>query len=453
MTSSLTLVPDASLRRRDGGRLLIGGSPLRVLRVSAAAAELVRGWLHGETVSERDAHRGLAGRLVRAGIAHPRYASSRLHPADVTVVIPARNDPRGVTALRESLTDVTAVHVVDDGSASPLPGALTRHEYSRGPAAARNAGVAAATTELIAFLDADTRVSPGWLEPLLAHFEDPSVVAVAPRVCSTPGPGALARYERGRSSLDLGSKPGAVRPGSRVSYVPSAALVVRRATLEALGGFDERMCYGEDVDLVWRIVAGGGQVRYEPGSRVEHTPRANWARWARQHYSYGTAAAPLAARHGNAVAPVKVSAWSAASWALGLAGHPLAGLALAAGSTAALPRKLAPMTVPASESLRLAAVGHLGAARLLADAAMRTWWPISLPCLAISRRGRLLLALLAARYLAEWRPSTGLGPLRWWAARVVDDLAYGAGVWRGCRTERSARALLPNLTDWPGRGT
>ncbi len=135
-----------------------------------------------------------------------------------------------------------------------------------------------------------------------------------------------------------------------------------------------------------------------------------------------------------------------------MVGHPAAGAALAAGSAAALPRKLARMAVPTREALRLAAIGHLGAGRPLADALVRAWWPIGLPLLATSRRGRFVLALLALRDLSGWRPGTGLDPVRWWAARVVDDLAYGAGVWRGCVAERSARALLPNLTDWAGRG-
>jgi mycofactocin glycosyltransferase len=48
--------------------------------------------------------------------------------------------------------------------------------------------------------------------------------------------------------------------------------------------------------------------------------------------------------------------------------------------------------------------------------------------------------------LLEWferRPA--LGPARFVALRLADDLAYAAGVWAGCARERSARALLPDL--------
>ena len=53
---------------------------------------------------------------------------------------------------------------------------------------------------------------------------------------------------------------------TRVAYVPTAALLVRRA---ALGdGFDESLRNGEDVDLVWRLIEAGWRVRYEPAVQV-----------------------------------------------------------------------------------------------------------------------------------------------------------------------------------------
>src|SRR5262249_60886178 len=87
-----------------------------------------------------------------------------------------------VAGLRAALAEAGGVLVVDDGSPEPVRGAAVRHERSRGPAAARNAGWPLAGTELVVFLDADCRPEPGWLGPLLAQFADPAVVAVAPRV-------------------------------------------------------------------------------------------------------------------------------------------------------------------------------------------------------------------------------------------------------------------------------
>jgi mycofactocin system glycosyltransferase len=453
--SVLRLTADPGLTRGAGGRVLLGGSPYRVLRLSDPAARLLDGWLDGEPVRDSPSHRRLARRLVRAGLVHPVHDRARLGPGDVTVVVPVRDHADALERLLAALdgTRFGAVVVVDDGSATPLARAAVRHRESRGPAAARNTGWRRAGTELVAFLDADVVPQPGWLEPLLRHFEDPEVAAVAPRVCSVPGASLLQRYELVRSSLDLGGVPAQVQPGGRVSYVPSAALLVRTDALRAQQGFDERMRFGEDVDLVWRLAAAGAQVRYEPASEVRHTPRSRWRDWARQRFDYGTSAAPLARRHGRAVAPVRMSCWTAAAWAALAAGRPLTGLGIAGATAALLPRKLEPVGVPAGESLRLALRGHLGGGELLADAVTRCWWPVAVPVLAGSRRGRVLLAAAYGRHVREWaRLRPPVDPARWVAVRAVDDLAYGAGVWWGALRERSAAALLPDLGDLPGRG-
>ena len=126
-----------------------------------------------------------------------------------------------------------------------------------------------------------------------------------------------------------------MRPGSPVPYVPTAALVVRRAALEELGGFDEALSVGEDVDFVWRLVAAGWTVRYEPRAVVRHPIRPGWSAWLKQRYRYGTSAAPLARRHDEAVAPAVMSPWTAGAWALVAAGQPVLGAAVAGSSIAA----------------------------------------------------------------------------------------------------------------------
>ncbi len=108
---------------------------------------------------------------------------------------------------------------------SIAPGAgSSRWPPTQGPAAARNAGLGQVTTPLVAFVDSDCVPDPDWLEPLLGHFDDPMVAAVAPRIVPFPvvPATALSRYEAARSSLDRGGSGGLVRPLSRIPYVPSA---------------------------------------------------------------------------------------------------------------------------------------------------------------------------------------------------------------------------------------
>ncbi|MCA1279367.1 mycofactocin biosynthesis glycosyltransferase MftF [Saccharopolyspora sp. 7B] len=429
------LVPDPSLRRARDGQVLLGGSPVRLLRVGARAARLVDRWFAGEPVREGGA---LARRLLDSGLAHPEPPAGELGPADVTLVVPVKDDPAGLARVLAATAELPHRIVVDDGSQEPA--AELRHPVARGPAAARNTGWRRARTELVAFLDADVLPEPGWLAPLLRQFTDPAVHAVAPRARGAAGGGAIACYEADRGGLDLGALPAGVRPMSRVGYVPSAALVVRRAALAELGGFDEALRFGEDVDLVWRIVDSGAVVRYVPGSVVRHRPRSGLRSWLRQRFDYGTSAAPLARRHPGRLCCARLSPWSAASWAALVAGRPVLAAGLATGSAAVLPRKLRAHGVPDREAWRLAVRGHLGAGRLLAEAARRAWFPL----LLVSRRSRAVL--LVAALPCAWEALRHRRGPGWFALRLLDDLAYGCGVWAGCARERCAAPLLPRFT-------
>ena len=455
---------DPGVRRIDGGSVLVGGTPLRLLRLTAAGARLVDRLVAGDAVPQSGGAPRLVRRLLDAGIAHPRPGRSTISRADVTVVIPVRDHPHDLAMTLATVGDVQAVVVVDDGSKDGTVARLAnehratslRHDQSRGPAAARNTGWHAAATDFVAFVDAGCEPAPGWLERLLPHFDDPCVAAVAPRILSRIPPtlpDVLARYERSVPSLDRGADEALVRPRSRVPFVPTAALVVRRDALVVLDGFDEALRFGEDVDLVWRLVEAGWSVRYEPSAVVSHVARRSARAWLRQRFDYGTSAAPLAERHGSAVAPLAVSPWSALAWMLTGLGAPVAGTAVAAGTTALLAPRLEGLDHPWTEAARLAGKGHLYAGLSVAGAVRRAWWPIAAAAAIGSRRARYgVLAAITIPAWLEWRRvRPGLDPVRWTAMRVADDVAYGAGVWWGCWRARSPAALKPDLTSWPGR--
>jgi mycofactocin glycosyltransferase len=445
-------VLDVSARCLDGGRALLAGSPLSLFRLSPKGAEVLGALVEGEPLPSGSGQ--LTERLLDAGAIHPHPDSGPYRLDDVTVVIPVKD--RSVDQLVADLGPMKNVIVVDDASATPVvmrDVTVLRRATNGGPAAARNLGLAAVTTPLVAFLDADCRPEPGWLEPLLRHFADDRVAAVAPRVASPAGPraGLLARYESVRSPLDLGAVEGRVRAGTRISYVPAAALVVRADVLLASGGFDEDMRCGEDVDLVWRLDESGLRVRYEPAGVVRHEPRSTLRSWLAQRAFYGGAAADLAMRHPGAAPPLAVSGWSAAVWALAAAGAPFAALATAGGTALALSGKLANLDDPVSEAARLTATGHLFAGRMLASAITRAWWPVVLALAIVSKRARrVLVAAAVVPSLIDWvRQRPPLDPVRYVALRILDDAAYGVGLWRGAIDRRTVEPLLPDLTSWP----
>lgn len=507
---------DPSTRRLGGaGDVLLGGSPTRMFRLSAAGARLV-----DRLIADTDGpgrvpapmlpspvEAALIDRLVDAGVMHPvAPTAAPAGPGDeVTVVVPVRDDPDGVARLLDSLRVVPGtaeVIVVDDGSSDPVrlaavvdaagergagavPTQLLRLEASLGPGAARNAGAARATSDLVAFVDADCVVTPGWLEPLRWHLRAGDVAIVAPRVVTVParepGTGAalIGRYERFRSPLDMGDVPGPVGPGRRIGYLPSAAMLVRAHDFTRLGGFDESLRVGEDVDLVWRASEADLRVRYEPAAVVRHEARGDLAGWLRQRVSYGSSAAGLDERHPGAAAPARLSFDIAAVWLSCLAGAPLLGAPVVVWSSIRLRRRLP--AVPTTEAVRLGVKAHLSAGRQLARCSVRAWWPVTLVAASRSRRARWLAAagiavcVLDARRDAQRTglpddtarlvggagpidaaapceaPARFVSPARFDAVAsgvlaVVDDVAYGAGLWRGCWRARSLRALLPAIS-------
>jgi len=211
------LRPDSGARVLAGGTLLAGGSPVRVLRLTPAGARQVAVWWGGATVPGDAGARALARRLLDAGIAHPALgggpvpavaddpaarcapggtgpgaggigpgAPCGFGPADVTVVIPvlgraaelARclgglSRPAAAAAGHgEGAPDCPEVIVVDDGSSAADAAAiahvaagagarLVRRPANGGPGAARNTGLAATGTPLVAFLDSDCVPRPG----------------------------------------------------------------------------------------------------------------------------------------------------------------------------------------------------------------------------------------------------------------------------------------------------
>ncbi len=442
--------------RLDGGRVIMGGSPLRLLRVSSRASALIDRWQAGATVGDRKGEPVLARRLVSAGAFLPRPGVPQFGPDDVTVVIPVRDRPEQLRRLLSTL-DAKRCLVVDDASSDPARTLAIAEDAGAevialpvnvGPSAARNAGLAQAGTPLVAFIDSDCVPGDGWLDPVLAHFNDPLVVAVAPRIVPlgvTP-PTMLSRYETVRSSLDRGGSPGLVRPLSRIPYVPSAALIVRRAAVpDAL--FDPALRGGEDVDLVWRLVQAGWDVRYEPGATVGHDGPTSAAAWLGRRAFYGTTAGPLARRHPRSLAPLHTSAWTAGVWVLAAARRPLPAAGVLAASIFVLARRLEGLVdEPLKVATRIAGGGTARSALPALGGLTRAWSPALILALGWRRSRRIAALALLVPAAADWAAERrALDPVRFAALHVADDLAYGSGVWLGCLRARTLAPLLPRI--------
>ena len=262
------LRPDPAARTLAGGTVITGGYPTRVLRLSAAGARHVAGWWSGTPVPGNPKARALARRLLDIGIAHPapawldvglhcarrprawpcrvgrhcawRDTAPAVQPGadDVTVVIPVRDRAAELARCLAGLADARRVIVVDDGSrdqaavnsAAAAAGAcVLRRPVNGGPAAARNTGLAAAETPLVAFLDLDRGARPRLAGRAAAAFRRPRGGRGRAPHRAARGRADLAGAVRGGElHPGHGTAPSIVRPASRVPYVPGAALVVRR---------------------------------------------------------------------------------------------------------------------------------------------------------------------------------------------------------------------------------
>ncbi|MHA0285799.1 mycofactocin biosynthesis glycosyltransferase MftF [Mycobacterium sp. C3-094] len=455
---------DRRVRVLGEGAALLGGSPTRLLRLAPAAQTM----LNGGRLEVHDAVSAqLARTLLDATVAHPRPLSGPSH-RDVTVVIPVRDNPSGLYRLLGALRGLRVV-IVDDGSAIPVQQndfvdthcdvRVLRFERNRGPAAARNAGLMACDTDFVAFLDSDVVPRRGWLEALLGHFCDPAVALVAPRIVAlAPSDNVVARYEAVRSSLDLGLREAPVVPFGTVSYVPSAAIICRRRALLEVGGFDETLTSGEDVDLCWRLNEAGARLRYEPIALVAHDHRVELRKWFARKSFYGGSAAPLSIRHPGKTAPLVISGWTLVVWllvALGSRLGYLGSIAVAVFTGRRLARSLASVRTEPMEVAVVAAHGLWAAALQLASAICRHYWPVALVAAVCSRRCRqvvLVAAVLDGVFDWATRGHSGVdddtkrvGIITFLLLKRLDDIAYGLGLWAGVIRERHAGALKPQI--------
>jgi mycofactocin system glycosyltransferase len=242
-----------------------------------------------------------------------------------------------------------------------------------------------------------------------------------------------------------------------VSYVPSAAIICRRTALKDVGGFDETLKSGEDVDLCWRFIEAGARLRYEPIALVGHDHRTQLREWFVRKAFYGTSAAPLAVRHPGKTAPLVISGWTLLAWILMAMGSGFGYVAstIVAGMTGRrIAQSLSAVDTEPTEVAALAAKGLWSAALQLASAICRHYWPIALVAAVFFRRCRHLVLIAAVLDgVVDWvaRNRTAddevkrVGLPAYLLLKRLDDIAYGLGLWQGVVRERNLGALKPQI--------
>ncbi|MGG6241796.1 glycosyltransferase [Nodosilinea sp. AN01ver1] len=235
----------------------------------------------------------------------------------VSVIVPVYNGEADLPELLERLlgqqypADRVEYLLVDNGSRDRTPDLLkaaTATAAAQGirlraltsstiqsSYAARNAGIAAATADILAFTDADCQPEPGWLPALVQPFADNSVGLVAGEIKALPSQNWLERYADRQGTLSQQN----TLNHSFLPYGQTANLAVRAKILGTVGLFRPHLTTGGDADLCWRIQQETSwQLVHAADAVVYHRHRDTLKGLHSQWYRYGCSNRYLHDLHG-----------------------------------------------------------------------------------------------------------------------------------------------------------
>jgi len=186
--------------------------------------------------------------------------------------------------------------VVDDGSTDSTAGIAERAGVRtlrcahQGLADARNAGVQAASGELVAFIDADAAADRDWLYHLVETTRRMGAVAAGGPNFPPPATSATAAVAAAAPGV-----PREVPAGEdRLAQLCGCNMAIEKSALDETGGFDPMFtAAGDDVDLSWRLLERDAILAYAPGAVVIHERRRTLGAYLAQQRSYGRGEAIL----------------------------------------------------------------------------------------------------------------------------------------------------------------
>ncbi|MFY9487537.1 MAG: glycosyltransferase family 2 protein [Solirubrobacterales bacterium] len=165
---------------------------------------------------------------------------------------------------------------------------FVENRHKQGLSGARNSGIEAIDTDIVAFLDDDAEASPEWAGRIVAHYEDPSVIGAGGQVnprWATQRPGWFPRefdWVVGCSYVGMPQQIADVR------NMIGANMSLRRDVFERVGVFSTEVgrvgkkpvgC--EETELCIRALAEtGGRIVYDPAATVDHKVTAERATWS-----------------------------------------------------------------------------------------------------------------------------------------------------------------------------
>ena len=236
------------------------------------------------------------------------------HTPLVSVVVAARNAASTLAACLASLHRLdypnVEILVVNDGSTDETASVaraggvrvIDIDTPGRGPSAARNLGVGAAASELVAFIDADCMAPVSWLSHLVTALADSDAVGAGGGQRNI-----VVGSDREASALDAFFRAASVvadytRRADRprvVAHIASCNALYRRNVFVEAGGLREGLFPGEDTEFDYRLHRSGHRLLLVPGAEVEHRRPGSMAWFARWMRQYGRAQREVVLLHGR----------------------------------------------------------------------------------------------------------------------------------------------------------
>jgi GT2 family glycosyltransferase len=267
---------------------------------AAAGGQQIDDWDFGLTRRNRRPKPAL--HAARAAFQSAPAAPSGRWPR-ISVVVCTYNGAKTLHACLEGLMKLRypdfEVIVVNDGSTDSTLAIAEKYAVhvistdNRGLAAARNAGLRAASGEIVAYLDDDAVPDQDWLMHIAAAFEGTDYAGVG-----GPNVPPAARSAIAGCFADAPGTPIHVLISDReAEHIPGCNMAFRKRALEQIGGFElEFRIAGDDVDLCWRLLAAGHRLGFTAAALVWHKPRNSIRTYWRQQREYGRAEAMLERR-------------------------------------------------------------------------------------------------------------------------------------------------------------
>jgi glycosyltransferase involved in cell wall biosynthesis len=259
-------------------------------------------WNFGLTTRERLPKPAFAA-VQQKFLAAPFFPLPRV--PRISVVVASYNGARTLRPCLDSLARLNwpdyEVLIVDDGSTDATPQIVSQFKQCRairqdhlGLSAARNAGIAASTGEIVAFTDADCRADEDWLYYLAGDLLNGSWVGMGGHNLPPRDDSAVAA-----AVMASPGGPAHVMLTDRLAeHIPGCNMAFFKWALAEIGCFDTVFDKaGDDVDLCWRLQQRGWQIGFSPGGFVWHCRRSTVAAYLEQQRGYGEAEAMLARRH------------------------------------------------------------------------------------------------------------------------------------------------------------